>query len=204
MDYLLTNSTFKEIPTQITSYYIRMFLNYHSQLATQYGMELDAYAQAKATPMPTRCWRIPTITLSIWPSRICLSGHCGAAGHHPHTGADRQRQQLLRRHLRRTAQHAERLAVGGAGQGGGKRSAFLTVRRKTILNGFRYALAIFSGKIIFNRAMPERLRTLRHCIFTGGGATENCICSAAFCESAARRGKDFCRLSAGWTPSVKA
>ena len=47
MDYLLTNSTFKEIPTQITSYYIRMFLNYHSQLATQYGMELDAYAQAK-------------------------------------------------------------------------------------------------------------------------------------------------------------
>ena len=24
-----------------------MFLNYHSQLATQYGMELDAYAQAK-------------------------------------------------------------------------------------------------------------------------------------------------------------
>ena len=27
MDYLLTNSTFKEVPTQITSYYIRMFLN---------------------------------------------------------------------------------------------------------------------------------------------------------------------------------
>ena len=47
MDYLLNNATFKEIPTQITSYYIRMFLNYHSQLATQYGMELDAYAQAK-------------------------------------------------------------------------------------------------------------------------------------------------------------
>lgn len=47
MDYLLTNSTFKEVPTQITSYYIRMFLSYHSQLATQYGMELDAYAQAK-------------------------------------------------------------------------------------------------------------------------------------------------------------
>ena len=47
MDYLLSNSTFKEVPTQITSYYIRMFLNYHSQLATKYGMELDAYAQAK-------------------------------------------------------------------------------------------------------------------------------------------------------------
>ena len=50
------------------------------------------------------------------------------------------------------------------------------------------ALAIFSGKIIFNRAMPERLRTLRHCIFTGGGVEENGICSAAFCESAALRG----------------
>ena len=32
-----------------------------------------------------------------------------------------------------------------------------------------FALAIISGKIIFNRAMPERLRTLRHCIFTGKG-----------------------------------
>ena len=50
------------------------------------------------------------------------------------------------------------------------------------------ALAIFSGKIIFNRAMPERLRTLRHCIFTGGVVEENGICSAAFCESAALRG----------------
>ena len=30
-------------------------------------------------------------------------------------------------------------------------------------------LRINSGKIIFNRAMPERLRTLRHCIFTGRG-----------------------------------
>ena len=32
-----------------------------------------------------------------------------------------------------------------------------------------FALRIFSGKNIFNRAMPERLRTLRHCIFTGRG-----------------------------------
>ena len=53
-------------------------------------------------------------------------------------------------------------------------------------NALRFALRINSGKIIFNRAMPERLRTLRHCIFTRGVATENCICSAAFCESAAR------------------
>ena len=33
----------------------------------------------------------------------------------------------------------------------------------------RCTLAIISGKIIFNRAMPERLRTLRHCIFTRRG-----------------------------------
>ena len=44
---------------------------------------------------------------------------------------------------------------------------------------------MFSGKIIFNRAMPERLRTLRHCIFTGGVVEENGSCRAAFCESAA-------------------
>ena len=37
--------------------------------------------------------------------------------------------------------------------------------------------------------MPERLRTLRHCIFTGGVVEENGICSAAFCESAALREK---------------
>ena len=49
------------------------------------------------------------------------------------------------------------------------------------------ALAIFSGKIIFNRAMPERLRTLRHCIFTGGVVEGNGSCRAAFCESAALR-----------------
>ena len=50
-----------------------------------------------------------------------------------------------------------------------------------------FALRIISGKIIFNRAMPERLRTLRHCIFTGGVVKENSICSAASCESAALR-----------------
>ena len=62
--------------------------------------------------------------------------------------------------------------------------------RRRILNALRFALRIFSGKIIFNRAMPERLRTLRHCIFTGGVVEENGICSAAFCESAALREKD--------------
>ena len=47
MNYLLDSSTFKSIPTEITSYYICMFLNYHSQLASQYNMDLQSYAQAK-------------------------------------------------------------------------------------------------------------------------------------------------------------
>ena len=61
------------------------------------------------------------------------------------------------------------------------------VLRETIWSGLRFAPAVFSGRIIFKRAMPERLRTLRHCIFTGGGVKVNGICSAAFCESAALR-----------------
>ena len=47
MDYLLTNSTFKEVPTQITSYYIRMFLKHYNQYATAYGMDLNAFAQTQ-------------------------------------------------------------------------------------------------------------------------------------------------------------
>ena len=49
------------------------------------------------------------------------------------------------------------------------------------------ALAIISGKSIFNFGIAERLRTLRYSIFTGGVVTANGICSAAFCESAALR-----------------
>ena len=49
------------------------------------------------------------------------------------------------------------------------------------------ALAIFSGKIIYKFGIPERLRTLRYSIFTGGVVEKNGICSAAFCESAALR-----------------
>ena len=50
-----------------------------------------------------------------------------------------------------------------------------------------FALRIFSGKIILYFGTPERLRTLRCSIFTGGVVTENGSCSAAFCESAALR-----------------
>ena len=47
---------------------------------------------------------------------------------------------------------------------------------------------IISGKIILYFGTPERLRTLRCSIFTGGVVTKNGSCSAAFCESAALRG----------------
>ena len=56
-----------------------------------------------------------------------------------------------------------------------------------IWNARRVRFAHIQRKIILNRAMPERLRTLRHCIFTGGVVERNSICSAAFCESAALR-----------------
>ena len=47
VDYLMANSTFKELPGEITSYYIRMFLNYYNQYATAYGMDLNAFAQTQ-------------------------------------------------------------------------------------------------------------------------------------------------------------
>ena len=47
------------------------------------------------------------------------------------------------------------------------------------------ALAIFSGKIIYNFAILENLRIFQNCLFTGGVVTVNGIYSAAFCESAA-------------------
>ena len=50
-----------------------------------------------------------------------------------------------------------------------------------------FALRIFSGKIIYKFGIPERLRTLRYSIFTGGVVEKNGICSAAFYESAALR-----------------
>ena len=62
-------------------------------------------------------------------------------------------------------------------------------RGGTILNALRVALRIFSGKIIYNFGIAERLRALRYPIFTGGVVGGNGICSAAFCESAALRGK---------------
>ncbi len=52
------------------------------------------------------------------------------------------------------------------------------------------ALAMFSGKNIYNFAILENLRIFQNCLFTGGVVEENGICSAAFCESAALRAGD--------------
>ena len=49
-----------------------------------------------------------------------------------------------------------------------------------IWKGFRFALAIISGKFIFNFGIAERLRTLRYPIFTGGVVTENGSSRACF------------------------
>ena len=51
---------------------------------------------------------------------------------------------------------------------------------RTIWNGFRFALAIISGKIIFNFGIAERLRTLRYPILREGVVTENGSSSACF------------------------
>ena len=48
---------------------------------------------------------------------------------------------------------------------------------------------MFSGRIILNFGISERLRAFRYPIFTGGVVEENSICSAAFCESAALQEK---------------
>ena len=49
-----------------------------------------------------------------------------------------------------------------------------------IWKGFRFALAIISGKFIFNFGIAERLRTLRYPIFTGGVVPENGSSGACF------------------------
>ena len=41
------------------------------------------------------------------------------------------------------------------------------------------ALAMFSGKNIYNFAILENLRIFQNCLFTGGVVTESSICRAA-------------------------
>ena len=51
-----------------------------------------------------------------------------------------------------------------------------------------FALRIISGRTILNFGVQKRLRAFLNPIFTDGVVTENGICSAAFCESAATEG----------------
>ena len=47
VDYLMENCTFTKLPTEVTGYYICMFLNYYNQYASAYNMDLDAFAQTQ-------------------------------------------------------------------------------------------------------------------------------------------------------------
>ena len=53
----------------------------------------------------------------------------------------------------------------------------------------RAALRIFSGRKLYNFGLPERLRTLRQSIFTGGVVKVNGICSACFLRKRRRCGE---------------
>ena len=57
----------------------------------------------------------------------------------------------------------------------------------TVWNALRVRFAHIQRKNDFNFAILENLRIFQNCLFTGGVVTENDICSAAFCESAALR-----------------
>ncbi len=65
------------------------------------------------------------------------------------------------------------------------------------------ALAIISGKNIYNFAILENLRIFQNCFFTEGVVTGNGICCAAFCESAAQRGTNPLRHRCAMPPPPK-
>ena len=48
MDYLLANSTFKDLPKEITDYQVNQCLNYYYTMANYYGYDLDSFLQAAA------------------------------------------------------------------------------------------------------------------------------------------------------------
>ncbi len=45
MDYLLANSTFKELPKEVTDYQVNQCLNYYYTMGSHYGYELDDFLQ---------------------------------------------------------------------------------------------------------------------------------------------------------------
>ena len=48
MDYLLANSTFKDLPQEVTDYQVNQCLNYYYTMAQYYGYDLDSFLQAAA------------------------------------------------------------------------------------------------------------------------------------------------------------
>lgn len=48
MDYLLSHSTFKDLPKEITDYQVKQCLNYYYRMASYYGYDLDSFLQAAA------------------------------------------------------------------------------------------------------------------------------------------------------------
>lgn len=48
MDYLLANSTFKDLPKEVTDYQVDQCLNYYYTMAQYYGYDLDSFLQAAA------------------------------------------------------------------------------------------------------------------------------------------------------------
>ena len=48
MDYLLANSTFKDLPKEVTDYQVNQCLNYYYTMAQHYGYDFDSFLQAAA------------------------------------------------------------------------------------------------------------------------------------------------------------
>ncbi len=71
------------------------------------------------------------------------------------------------------------------------------MRGRTIWNGFRSALAIISGKFIFDFEIAERLWTLRYLIFTGEIVMENGSSGTCFLRKSGAAGTDKVPLSEG-------
>ena len=62
------------------------------------------------------------------------------------------------------------------------------------------ALAIFSGRIIYNFAILENLRIFQNCLFTGGVITESGSCRAGFLRKHSRGGVNVLPVFSGQNP----
>ena len=73
----------------------------------------------------------------------------------------------------------------------------------TILNGRRVRFGHIQRNLIFIFVFQKRLRAFLEHFFTRGGAKTSGSCSAAFCESAALRGKFFAKFQWAKLPQSK-